>query len=724
MGYIRLEKDNDGIVEFIFDQPGKSVNTMGAEYDEAMRAAVAKVQDMVATGNITGIYVRSGKPGQFFAGGDIKEMLDMDINPPVAEKTRMYEGIMATKAPLRILETFGVPVAVGINGPALGGGFEIALACHYRVAIEGVQMGLPEAMIGLMPGAGGVVRMTYLLGMQEAIGLISQGRRLKAQQALKKGLVHQLAKDEADMHAKAKAWIKAQSEAEEKAAQPWDKEGYTIPGGGPDDPQNQGLTFFGPANVMVQTKNLMPAQNAIFACVVDAARVDFDTAQKIEGRYFLSLLLDQTARNMMTAFFVQMEALNRGASRPSAPEKFVCRKLGILGAGQMGAGIAALAAQKGIDVVLKDINDEAAEKGAHYAQAFYDKGISKGKLTEAQKADYLARIAPTADYQLLADCDLVIEAVFEDRSVKALVTQEAEAVLAKHSVFASNTSALPISELAEASSRASNFIGMHFFSPAEKMPLVEIIRGQHTSDDTLAKAFDLAQQLGKTPIVVNDAPGFFTTRVISQTVSQGAEMLEEGVNPVLIESAARDNGSPVGPLAAIDEISQETAYKNGQQAKADALAQGNTWQDNAASRILDKMVNEYGRRGKVHGGGYYDYPDGGKKRIWPGLKEAFAPQGYREIPYADIRDRLLFSQCLEAVRAMQDGVLTSVADGNIGSIMGIGFPAQTGGVFQAINAYGAPAFVERARQLASRYGEVFAPPELLLDYAQSGKKFL
>ncbi|NKI17830.1 3-hydroxyacyl-CoA dehydrogenase [Spongiibacter sp. KMU-166] len=724
MRYIRLEKDNDGIVEFIFDQPGKSVNTMGAEYDEAMRAAVAKVQDMVAAGNITGIYVRSGKPGQFFAGGDIKEMLEMDINPPVAEKTRMYEGIMATKAPLRILETLGVPVAVGINGPALGGGFEIALACHYRVAIEGVQMGLPEAMIGLMPGAGGVVRMTYLLGMQEAIGLISQGRRLKAQQALKKGLVHQLAKDEADMHAKSKAWIKAQSETEEKAAQPWDKEGYTIPGGGPDDPQNQGLTFFGPANVMVQTKNLMPAQNAIFACVVDAARVDFDTAQKIEGRYFLSLLLDQTARNMMTAFFVQMEALNRGASRPSAPEKFVCRKLGILGAGQMGAGIAALAAQKGIDVVLKDINEEAAEKGAYYAQAFYDKGISKGKLTEAQKADYLARIAPTADYQLLADCDLVIEAVFEDRSVKALVTREAEAVLAKHAVFASNTSALPISELAEASSRASNFIGMHFFSPAEKMPLVEIIRGQHTSDDTLAKAFDLAQQLGKTPIVVNDAPGFFTTRVISQTISQGAEMLEEGVNPVLIESAARDNGSPVGPLAAIDEISQETAYKNGQQAKADALAQGNTWQDNAASRILDKMVNEYGRRGKVHGGGYYDYPEGGKKRIWPGLKEAFAPQGYRDIPYADIRDRLLFSQCLEAVRAMQDGVVTSVADGNIGSIMGIGFPAQTGGVFQAINAYGAPAFVERARELASRYGEVFAPPELLLDYAQSGKKFL
>lgn len=724
MGYIRLEKDAEGIVELIFDQPGKTVNTMGAEYDAAMRQAVSELEDMVAAGGISGIYVRSGKPGQFFAGGDIKEMLEMDLKPSADEKSRMYDGIMATKAPLRRLETLGVPVVVGMNGPALGGGFEIALACHYRIAVKGIQMGLPEAMIGLMPGAGGVVRMTYLLGMQEAIGLISQGRRLKAQKALEKGLVHELATDEAAMHAQARDWIRAQAASGEAPCQPWDREGYTIPGGGPDDAQNQGLTFFGPANVMVQTKNLMPAQNAIFACVVDAARVDFDTAQKIEGRYFLSLLLDQTARNMMTAFFVQMEALNRGASRPSGPEKFVCQTLGILGAGQMGAGIAALAAQKGINVILKDLNEEAARKGAAYAEAFYTKGVSKGKMTETQKQDCLGRISTTAEYEKLGGCDIVIEAVFEDRKVKAQVTAEAEAVLAEQAVFASNTSALPISELAAASCRAENFIGMHFFSPAEKMPLVEIIRGAKTSDATLAKAFDLAQQLGKTPIVVNDGPGFFTTRVISQTVSQGAEMLEEGVNPVLIESAARDNGSPVGPLAAIDEISQETAYKNGLQAKADAQAQGKAWEDNAASRILDKMVNEFGRRGKVHGGGYYDYPEGGKKRIWPGLKATYAPNGYTAIPYQDIRDRLLFSQCLEALRAMQEGVINSVGDGNIGSIMGIGFPAQTGGVFQAINAYGAAAFVARARELESRYGEVFSPPGLLLRHAESGQLFL
>jgi len=717
MGYIRLEKDSDGIVELIFDQPGKAVNTMGQEYDEAMRAAVAELQAMVAGGGLTGVYVRSGKPGQFFAGGDIKEMLEMDLNPGEEKKAQMLQGIIATKAPLRQLETLGVPVAVGINGPALGGGFEIALACHYRVALQGVQVGLPEAMIGLMPGAGGVVRLTRLLGMQEAITLVSQGKRLKAEAALEKGLLHELVRDEDELRAKAKAWIKANPQA----AQPWDQKGYSLPGGAPSDPANQGLMYFGPVNVMVQTKGLMPAQQAIFACVVDSTRVDFDTAQLIEARYFLSLLLDQTSRNMMTAFFVQMEALNRGASRPRGITKTKCRKLGLLGAGQMGAGIATIAAQNGIEVVLKDISQENAERGKAYAAKAYAKNR---RVSDEQAETYLARIKATADAADLADCDFVIEAVFENREVKAAVTREAETVLAGDAVFASNTSALPISELAEASARPAHFVGMHFFSPAEKMPLVEIIAGASTSDETLARAFDLAQQLGKTPIVVNDAPGFFTTRVIGKTVSQGSEMLEQGVNPVLIEAAARDNGSPVGPLAAIDEISQETAYKNGQQAKADALAQGRQWQDNAPSRVLDRMVNEFGRRGKIHGGGYYDYPEGARKRMWPGLKEAFAPQGYRDIPYQDIKDRLVFCQCLEAVRAMEEGVIESVGDGNIGSIMGIGFPAQTGGVFQAINAYGLEAFVARARELEARYGSDFAVPGLLVRKAEQGELFL
>ncbi|WP_372782265.1 3-hydroxyacyl-CoA dehydrogenase NAD-binding domain-containing protein, partial [Litorivivens sp.] len=442
MGYIRLEKDSDGIVELIFDQPGKTVNTMGMEYDEAMRAAVTELQGMVAQGGVTGIYVRSGKPGQFFAGGDIKEMLEMDLNPSEEKKAEMYQGIMATKAPLRTLETLGVPVAVGINGPSLGGGFEISMACHYRVAVKGVQVGLPEAMIGLMPGAGGVVRMTYMVGMQEAIGLISQGKRLTTEKAQAKGLIDELVDSEEELAAKAKAWIKANPEAK----QPWDSDGYKMPGGGPTDEANQGLTFFGPSNVMVQTKNLMPAQNAIFACVVDCARVDFDTAQKIEGRYFLHLLLNQVSRNMMTAFFVQMEALNKGASRPSGVEKTSVKKLGILGAGQMGAGIATVAAQKGIEVVLKDISLANAEKGKAYAENFYNKRIEKKRLTEEVKNECLARIKATEDYADMADCDLVIEAVFEDRKIKAAVTKDTEAVLKADGVFASNTSALPITE--------------------------------------------------------------------------------------------------------------------------------------------------------------------------------------------------------------------------------------------------------------------------------------
>lgn len=717
MGYIRLEKDSDGIVDLVFDQPGKTVNTMGSEYDEAMRAAVAQLKDMVAEGGVSGIYVKSGKPNQFFAGGDIKQMLEMDLNPDEAERTRMFNEMLATKQPLRELETLGVPVAVGINGPCLGGGFEIALSCHYRVSVKGVQVGLPEAMIGLMPGAGGVVRMTYLLGMQEAIGLISTGKRLKAEKALEKGLLNELVDSEDELAAKAKAWIKANPEA----SQPWDQEGFKIPGGDTEDTANQGLVYFGPVNVMAQTKGLMPAQQAIFACVTDVTKVDFDTAQVIEARYFLSLLLSQVSRNMMLAFFVQMEAINKGASRPDGIDKRPCKKLGLLGAGQMGAGIATVAAQKGIEVVLKDISQENADKGLAYAEAAYAKNK---RVNDEQAKEYLSRIKATADYADLADCDLVIEAVFEDRKVKAAVTKDTEAVIADSAIFASNTSSLPITELAEASSRKANFIGMHFFSPAEKMPLVEIICGKETSNEALAAAFDLAQQLGKTPIVVNDAPGFFTTRVIGKTVSQGAIMLEEGVNPVLIESAARDNGSPVGPLSAIDEISQETAYKNGQQAKADAEAQGQTWQDNAASRILDRMVNEFGRKGKRNGGGYYEYPENGRKHIWSGLKDAFAPNGYKEIPYEDIKDRLVYSQCVEAVRAMEEGVIESVADGNIGSIMGIGFPAQTGGVFQCINAIGLQTFVDRARELADRYGDDFTPPQLLIDRAAKNELFL
>lgn len=717
MSYIRLEKDADGIVELIFDQAGKSVNVMGDEYAEAMPSAL---DDLEAMGDdLKGVYIRSGKPGQFFAGGDITMMLEMDLNPSAQERQEMFDGIIAAKEPLARLERLGVPVAVGINGPALGGGYEIALACHYRIALDSprVKIGLPEAMLGLMPGAGGVVRMVRMLGMQEALTLVSQGKQLVAAKALEKGLVHALAADEDAMAKQAKDWLRANPDAR----QPWEQPGYALPGGGPEDEATQGLTYFGPVNVMNQTKGNMTAPQVIIAAVIDSARVDYDTAHKVEARYFQRLLLDQVSRNMMTTFFVQMNQLDAGASRPEGIEKTDVKKLGILGAGVMGAGIAFAAAKVGIEVVLKDISQENADRGKAYAKTACDKSR---RIDEAQAAEILARIQPTAEVADLAGCDLVIEAVFENREVKATVTRETEAVLGEAAVFATNTSALPITELAQASSRPQNFIGMHFFSPAERMPLVEIITGASTSEESLAWAFDLTQKLGKKPIVVKDAPGFFTTRVIGQTITQGQRMLAEGVNPALIENGAAFNGSPMGPLETLDTISLETAYHGAQQRKEDAEAAGQVWQPGPEAEVVRYMVEDAQRVGQARGAGFYEYDDKGKKvKTWPGLKDRFAPNGYTDIPYEDVKDRLLFSQVLEAIRIMEEGTINSVADGNIGSIMGIGFPPHTGGVYQCVNAYGVQAFAERAQALAERYGEAFEPPKLLLDMAAKGETF-
>ena len=719
--YIRLEKDADGIVELVLDQPGKAVNTMGYEFLEAMENAVTSLEAMVAADEIKGVYVRSGKK-TFFGGGDLNSLLEIPTEISPEDAKDKYESTLDAKRNLRRLETLGVPVAVGINGAALGGGYEICLACHHRVVIDakGVEVGLPEAQLGLMPGAGGIVRIVRMFGCQPAITWLSAGKKFKAAQALEKGWVDELSDSEDDMHAKAKAWILANPDAR----QPWDKEGFAIPGGSPADKETsqelQGLFYFGPVNVMNQTKGNMPSPKAIFACVHDVARVDFATAEQIEARYFVQLMTSQVAKNMIRTFFFQLNAINGGASRPDSVVPSDIGKLGILGAGQMGAGIAFAAARSGIDVVLKDISQENADRGKGYCRTVCEKDR---RVTDEQTEAIMARVTATASYEDLSNCDVVIEAVFEDRGIKAQVTRETEEAVGEHCLFASNTSGLPITELAEASSRPENFIGMHFFSPAEKMPLVEIICGDKTNDVALAKAFDLTMKLRKTPIVVNDAPGFFTTRVIGTTISEGAAMVLEGVNPVLIENAARFNGSPVGPLAAIDEISQETAYKNGQQLKADAESRGVELVENPAAELIAKMVEEFDRRGKIYGGGYYEYPENGKKHIWPGLKKHFAPDGYRELPFDDIKDRLTFCQSIEAVRAMEEGVVTAVADGNIGSIFGIGFPPNTGGVFQFINAYGLREFSRRAAELAERYGPRFEPPGLLLEKAEKNELF-
>lgn len=715
--YIKLSIDDDNILHMVFDQAGKDVNTMGNEYFEAMQEAMSHVQRLVSDKSIVGIYIASGKPRQFFAGGDIKEMLQAPLPPSQEEKEKVFEGGVANKALLRTLETLGIPVAVGINGACLGGGLEIALAAHYRVAVSSIKLGLPESNIGLMPGAGGVVRTTYLLGMQAALDLIATGRQLRANKALEIGLVNDVVDSESDLAARAKAWILAHPEA----CQPWDAKGFKLPGDDHNHPKNQQFLYFGASNVLAKTRGLMPAQQAIFACIADAVKVDFDTAMTIESRYFLQLYFSQTARNMMLAFFVQMGEINAGKSRPANLPKKRISCLGIIGAGQMGAGITVAAIQAGMQVVLKDVDQAGLDRG----MAYIEHALQKNKrLSDEQRQAMLAKVVATSSYGDMSACELVVEAVFENRSLKAQVTREIESVVQPSAIIASNTSALPISELSTASVRPSNYIGMHFFSPAEKMPLVEIICGKETDDATLALAFDVAQQLGKVPIVVNDGPGFFTSRVISQTVTQGSDMLEEGVNPVLIEAAAKDNGSPIGPLAAIDEISQETAYRNGLQHKEDAEAQGKPWHSTSSSRVIETLVNTYQRCGKRSGGGYYEYPEEGQKYLWPGLKPLYAPQGYCDIPYQDIRDRLLFSQALEAVRAMQEGVIERPADGNIGSIMGIGFPAQTGGVFQYINSYGLADFIARAEELHARYGEAFKVPALLRERASDNALFL
>lgn len=720
MSYIKLKKDADGIVELIFDQPGEKVNKMGDAYIEAMAKAVARLEK--DKDNIKGVYVRSGKD-TFFGGGDLNALLDMPNEMDEKEATEKFEGILAAKRPLRQLETLGVPVVVGINGAALGGGYEIALACHHRIAIDrpDVKMGLPEAQLGLMPGAGGVVRMVRKFGCQNAVTYISQGKQFAGQKALEAGFVDELAKDEKDMHAKARAWIKANAEAR----QPWDQPGFKIPGGSPADKDPDqgliGLFYFGPVNVMNSTKGNFPAPKAIFACIHDVARVDFETAEKIEARYFLHLMSSQVAKNMIRTFFFQLQALEKGASRPKGVKPSEVKTLGILGAGMMGAGLAYLAASKGINVVLKDINMANAEKGKAYSEKV---GAKNKRVTDAMLKDILSRIKPTDKAEDLKACDFVIEAVFENREIKATVTKETEAVIGKNAIFASNTSALPITELAEASSRPANFIGMHFFSPAEKMPLVEIICGKKTSKEALARAFDLGIALGKKPIVVNDAPGFFTTRVIGSTITEGAKMVLEGINPVLIENAAAFNGSPVGPLTALDEISLETAYKNGLQGQEDARARGEKVEDNATFALVEAMCTKFDRKGKAYGGGFYEYPEGGKKFIWPDLKEHYAKKGYQEIPFQDIQDRLVFCQVIEALRAMEEGVIDSVADGNIGSIMGIGFPAHSGGVYQFVNAYGLKAFIARCNELAKRYGKHFAPPKLLKDRAKNKELFV
>ncbi|MGY1880090.1 3-hydroxyacyl-CoA dehydrogenase NAD-binding domain-containing protein [Pseudomonas reactans] len=710
---IRYEKGQDGIVVLTLDMPGQSANTMNGAYREAMAATVQRLE--AEKDDLAGVVITSAKK-TFFAGGDLNELIQVDK----AHAKDFYDGVLVLKAQLRRLETLGKPVVAAINGAALGGGWEICLACHYRVALDekSVQLGLPEVTLGLLPGGGGVVRMVRMLGLEKALPYLLEGKKVRPQQALQAGLVNELAADRDELLVKSRAWILANPDAK----QPWDNKGYQIPGGTPSSPKVAQMLAIAPSILRSKTQGCFPAPEKILCAAVEGAQVDFDTAHLIETRYFTELVTGQVAKNMIGTFWFQLNEINAGRSRPQGFAPYVTRKVGVLGAGMMGAGIAYVSASAGIEVVLKDINLTAAEKGKAHSAALLDKKVSRGQLTAEQRETTLARILPTASDDDLAGCDLIIEAVFEDRELKAKVSAAAQNVVGADAVIASNTSTLPISGLATAVPDQAKFIGLHFFSPVDKMPLVEIIKGSHTSDETLARGFDFVLQIKKTPIVVNDSRGFFTSRVFGTFTNEGIAMLGEGVAAPMIETEARKAGMPVGPLAVSDEVSLSLMSHIRQQTAKDLQAEGKAVPTHPATAVIDLLVNEYKRVGKAAGGGFYEYPNGGQKYLWPELKSRFERPDQRISPQ-DVRDRLLFIQAIETVRCVEEGVLMSTADANVGSIFGIGFAAWSGGALQFINQYGLNDFIARARYLAEQYGERFTPPALLLEKAAQGDTF-
>jgi len=710
---IRYEKGQDGIVLLTLDMPGQSANTMNGVYRAAMAATVERLE--TERDSIAGVVITSAKK-TFFAGGDLNELIKVDK----AHAKDFYDGVRVLKAQLRRLETLGKPVVAAINGAALGGGWEICLACHYRVALDdkSVQLGLPEVTLGLLPGGGGVVRMVRMLGLEKALPYLLEGKKVRPQQALQAGLINELAADRDELLAKSRAWILANPDAR----QPWDNKAYQIPGGTPSNPKVAQMLAIAPSILRSKTNGCFPAPEKILCAAVEGAQVDFDTAHLIETRYFTELVTGQVAKNMIGTFWFQLNEINAGSSRPQGFAAYITRKVGVLGAGMMGAGIAYVSASAGIEVVLKDINLAAAEKGKVHSAVLLDKKVSRGQLTAEQRETILARILPTASDTDLAGCDLIIEAVFEDRELKARVSAAAQSVVGAEAVIASNTSTLPISGLATAVPDQARFIGLHFFSPVDKMPLVEIIKGARTSDETLARGFDFVLQIKKTPIVVNDSRGFFTSRVFGTFTNEGIAMLGEGVAAPMIETEARKAGMPVGPLAVSDEVSLSLMSHIRQQTAKDLQAEGKALPAHPATAVIDLLVNEYKRLGKAAGGGFYEYPSGGQKYLWPELKSRFERPDQR-ISAQDVRDRLLFIQAIETVRCVEEGVLMSTADANVGSVFGIGFAAWSGGALQFINQYGLNDFVARARYLAQQYGERFAPPALLLEKAAQGEVF-
>jgi 3-hydroxyacyl-CoA dehydrogenase/enoyl-CoA hydratase/3-hydroxybutyryl-CoA epimerase len=693
-----------GIATLTFDEEGSPVNTMCRQWQDDLGEATAQVvKDKDA---IRGILLASAK-STFFAGADLKEV--MRLKP--GDEPRVFAEVEAMKKNFRTLETLGKPVVSLLNGSALGGGWEVALVGHYRVAVDDpkMQFGLPEVTLGLIPGGTGITRMTRLLGLRAAYPFIIESKLFSPREALELELVHELVPDAASLREAALAWIAKHESGAAPAHQPWDDKNYRMPGGTPSNPKVAAALSVAPAMLRQKTRGLYPAPEAALAAMVEGAQVDYDTATRIESRYLARLAAGPVTKNMINTFFFDMNAIKSARSRPGGFAKWKPKKVGILGAGMMGGGIAYAQASRGIETVLRDVTLEKAGHGKAYSAKVTQPRIDKGRMSPHEQAELLARITPTASASDLQGCDLIIEAVFENRELKARVTKEAQAMLAPGGFFASNTSTLPITGLAQASRDPKKYVGIHFFSPVDRMKLVEIIRGKETDDETVARAFDYVQAIGKIPIVVNDSRGFFTSRVFGTFVMEGAAMVGEGIPAAVVEHAGIQAGMPVGPLAVLDETALSLSVHVLDQTRADYRGAGQTYIASPGELIVERMVKEFDRNGRAAGAGFYEYPQekGAKKFLWPELKTLFEKPSVRW-DMQDLKDRLLYRQAVETARCLAEGVLTAVHDANIGSIFGIGFPGWTGGALQFIYGMGIARFCERAAQLARHCGPGFA----------------
>ena len=718
---ITVDIDGDGIALVAIDLPGQSMNVWN---EGLMRDFGAFIDDFVANYAVKGAVITSGKASGFLAGADLR----MLGGSKAASMGEAFENAFKLNAGLRKLETgghpakklqkgeaFAKPVAAAVNGLALGGGLELVLACHHRIVADNpkIQLGVPEVQVGLLPGAGGTQRLPRLAGLQNAAMLATQGKPIDPATALAQGIIQEVAPAD-EIVARAKEWVKANP----KVAQPWDKKGFKFPGGGGAmDPR--AVQFFIGSNAMAQktTQHNYPAVQAILSCLYEGSIVPFDTAIRIESKYFTKLLSGPTAKNMIRTLFINKQAAEKGEQRPKDVAPADIRKVGVLGAGMMGAGIAYVTAKGGAEVVLLDRDLEYAEKGKAYSQGIVEKGVSKGKVTKEKGDDLLARITPTTDYNDLKDVDLIIEAVFEDPDIKADVIRKTEAVIGEDVIFASNTSTLPITGLARHSERPDQFIGIHFFSPVDKMPLVEIIPGEASGDKSLATALDYVRLIRKTPIVVKDTRGFYTNRVVPPYINESMLLVTEGVKPALIENAAKSLGMPVGPLALCDETSQELGLRI---ATATAKETGVDPSGEPVYQLLKTFVEGLGRKGRKSGGGFYDYPEGGKKHLWKGLAEHY-PLAEDQPGLDEVKERLLYAQLIPAAQCYAEGIVSDPQSADLGAIFGWGFAPWTGGPMSHIDTIGLEDFVRKAESLAQKYGARFNPPEKFRDMAKSGE---